>query len=222
MTSLAHSSVEPPRRTAFQLAVDLTLCAFWAAIAVVTLRQWLREWPQTHQLRGFGIFLVNSTYAYFFVVRKPSADCSKAPFDWMVTALTIVASFLLQMVPGAKPVVSAPWLLRASLALQTLFALVLIASICSLGRSFGLVPAHRGIKVGGMYRFIRHPLYGAQLLFYCAYLPANFTWTGLALLVAIFVGMNLRASAEERLLSKDPEYRSYLQRVRYRFIPGVL
>ncbi len=212
----------PGRRTPLALAVDLCLCACWIAIAVVTFRNWLKEWPETHQLKDLGIFFVNSTYAYLFIARKPSTESSKLAFDWVVTVMTIVASFMLQLMPGAKPIAPYAYVKTASVVLQTLMALVLFASVCSLGRSFGLVPANRGVKVGGMYAYMRHPLYGTQLLFYCAYLVGNFSPFRLVLLAAIFVGMNLRARAEERLLASDPDYQHYMEQVRYRFIPGLI
>lgn len=214
--------MDTPKRSTSELLVDLALCAFWAAIAVVTFRNWLREWPQTHQLKGLGIFLVNSTYAYFFIARKPSTARSTIPKDWIVTVLTIVLSFLLQLMPGATPMLPYAWVAPTSVVLQTVMALALFASVLSLGRSFGLVPANRGVKVSGMYAYIRHPLYGTQLLFYCAYLLGSFTPFRLVLLVAIFTGMNLRALAEERLLAHDPAYQEYLEKVKYRFIPGLL
>ena len=37
-------------------------------------------------------------------------------------------------------------------------------AVVSLGRSFGVVPSNRGIKTGGAYRLVRHPIYGALVL----------------------------------------------------------
>ncbi len=99
--------------------------------------------------------------------------------------------------------------------------LVGIAALLSLGRSFGIVPAIREIKTSGLYRMIRHPMYLSDILFktplilqyFSAY---NLLVYGLSILLYI-----QRAKYEESLLSQDPEYQQYRQRVKYRFIPFI-
>jgi len=205
--------METNRRSAKALVIDFALCAAWGVLAYFTLRNWVR----TREANGLAMFLVNTTYAYFFVTRKASKDCSTLPMDWIVTALTILVSFNFRPLAGMSGVLP-----RVSVTLQTITVLALFASVLSLGRSFGLVPANRGIKVGGMYAYIRHPLYGTQLLFYCSFLLGNWSPRNAVILAAVFIGMNLRARAEERLLAKDEEYQTYLGQVRFRFIPGVI
>ena len=43
----------------------------------------------------------------------------------------------------------------------------------TLGRSFGVVPANRGVVVGGPYNFVRHPIYTGYLITHVAFLVAN-------------------------------------------------
>ncbi|MBJ9594344.1 MULTISPECIES: methyltransferase family protein [Burkholderia] len=91
----------------------------------------------------------------------------------------------------------------------------------SLGRSFGLLPANRGVVSTGAYRFMRHPIYTGYLLSEIGFLLANFSTRNL---VTIGVWMLLqigRISMEERVLSEDADYRAYKATVRYRLIPGV-
>ncbi|AOJ25238.1 isoprenylcysteine carboxylmethyltransferase family protein [Burkholderia seminalis] len=91
----------------------------------------------------------------------------------------------------------------------------------SLGRSFGLLPANRGVVSTGAYRFMRHPIYAGYLLSEIGFLLANFSTRNV---VTIGVWMLLqigRISMEERVLSEDADYRAYKATVRYRLIPGV-
>jgi len=207
--------METQRRSVKALIVDASLCALWGLFAYLMLKGWV----QTRKPLGLGLFLVNTTYAYVFIARRPAMDCSTLPKDWFVTVATIVLSFSLGvgLVEGHVPVLT-----YVSVAVQCIATTALFVSVCSLGRSFGLVPANRGVKVKGMYAYVRHPLYASQLLFYCAFILGHFSPRSLAVLIGIFLGLYLRAKAEEKFLSKDPLYEEYLRTVRYRFMPGII
>lgn len=93
---------------------------------------------------------------------------------------------------------------------------------------------HRGIIASGPYRIVRHPAYTCKnLAWWIGSLPsisANLhtsSFWDLSLLLASMVGWTsiyvLRALTEEDHLRKvDGDYDNYCQKVRYRFIPGVL
>ncbi|MDR0245690.1 MAG: isoprenylcysteine carboxylmethyltransferase family protein [Burkholderia sp.] len=100
-------------------------------------------------------------------------------------------------------------------------ALQLFAKL-SLGRSFGLLPANRGVVSTGAYRFMRHPIYAGYLLSEFGFLLANFSTRNL-LTIGIWMLLQIgRIRMEERVLSEDADYRAYKTKVRYRLIPGVL
>jgi len=92
---------------------------------------------------------------------------------------------------------------------------------------------HRGIISKGPYRFIRHPAYTSKnIAWWIGSIPvinAGFdisVWNGL-LIVAAAGGWTLiytfRALTEEDHLRRvDVEYDRYCEKVRYRFIPGVI
>jgi protein-S-isoprenylcysteine O-methyltransferase Ste14 len=97
-----------------------------------------------------------------------------------------------------------------------------VAALFSLKRSFGVVPANRGIQDGGLYRFVRHPLYAAELLALLGVLIANASILNALIWTAECALQCLRARAEEQLLGTDATYRAYRGRVRYRLIPGLI
>jgi protein-S-isoprenylcysteine O-methyltransferase Ste14 len=91
----------------------------------------------------------------------------------------------------------------------------------SLGRSFGLTPANRGIVSSGIYRVVRHPIYLGYLITHLGFVAANPTHWNLAVLALADVALMLRAICEEQTLAQDPEYRAYVDRVRWRVVPGI-
>ena len=116
----------------------------------------------------------------------------------------------------------------AAMAPETLTALIsgvglmiVVVGKVSLGRSFGLTPANRGIVCTGLYRFVRHPIYLGYLITHIGFVIANPVNWNLAVLAAADIALMLRAIREERTLGLDPEYQQYLQRVHWRIVPGV-
>jgi protein-S-isoprenylcysteine O-methyltransferase Ste14 len=91
-----------------------------------------------------------------------------------------------------------------------------------MGRCFGVLPANRGIVSSGPFAFIRHPVYLGWLVLTLGFVLANPNVLNLACLTATPVFVGWRIVLEERLLGRDPEYRAYAQKVRYRLIPGVV
>ena len=88
----------------------------------------------------------------------------------------------------------------------------------SLRRSFGIVPAHRGIRTGGLYNVVRHPLYASELVWFLGFAIDNPSGWNIGLWLCDCVLQFSRACAEERFLSVDPIYSQYRTRVRYRLI----
>ena len=95
------------------------------------------------------------------------------------------------------------------------FCVILIGLILHLGaklnlrRSFGIVPADRGVKTLGLYAFVRHPMYLGYMVAHVGFL------LGGAIAVERFglcghLGAADRADFfEERFLSLNPDYRAY-------------
>jgi protein-S-isoprenylcysteine O-methyltransferase Ste14 len=153
--------------------------------------------------------------AFILCRRKPNA-ISPRPTDWML-ALTATAMPLL-----VRPDIQGHMvLLQAGAFLMMVGFIVQLVAKVTLGRSFGCVPAHRGLKQGGLYRFVRHPMYMGYLLSHIGILLANPTWWNLAVYVICYSAQVPRLFSEERLLKRDPQYANYMAGVRYRLIPGV-
>jgi len=109
----------------------------------------------------------------------------------------------------------------ATVAVSAAGLLVVIGGKVSLGRSFGLMPANRGIVSTGLYRIVRHPIYLGYVVTHIAFLGANPSMWNIAVLVTGDIALMARAVREELTLARDAEYREYQTRVRWRVLPGA-
>lgn len=95
-------------------------------------------------------------------------------------------------------------------------------TLTSLGRCFGIRPCARGVVTGGVYRWVRHPLYLFEALVQVGTLMLVFSPTALLVFGAFVFLQYGRTLQEERVLvAAFPEYVAYRARTA-RFIPGVL
>ena len=91
-----------------------------------------------------------------------------------------------------------------------------------LGRSFGLLPAQRGVVMAGPYRVVRHPIYFGYLIGHVGFLLANFSWQNAGVLALLYLAQVLRIRREESVLAaSSADYRGYQRRVRWRLLPFV-
>ena len=149
------------------------------------------------------------------LTRRRSVGTSSRPADWTIGVLGAFLPLLLRPDEGSGP------LARLAEPLQAVGLLITLAGVVSLGRSFGLIAADRGIKTSGAYRVVRHPLYAGYLLGYLGYLGVYPSLWNCAITVGTAVALNWRAHVEERFLARDRAYRAYLRRVRWRFLPSL-
>jgi len=138
--------------------------------------------------------------------------------SWQARLLTTVSMV------GPLMVVPAAAALAAEAATVTSTAaglMIVVMGKLSLGRSFGLTPANRGIVSTGLYRFLRHPIYLGYLITHVGFFLANAGMWNLIVLLAADVALMARAVCEEKTLAQDPAYRSYMTRARWRVVPGL-
>ena len=165
----------------------------------------------------FGLLLINSVAMVLFVTRR---DASRVGSTWeglLAVSGTFVVSLLVIVSNGDETTLG-----RDAPVLPTIIQCVGIAgwaiSLVALGRSLGIAPADRGLVRHGPYRFIRHPLYAFEALFFIGWL-LNVQTAWAAFIIAIWAALQIaRIVREERILGGYTEYR---QQVRWRLIPFV-
>ena len=169
-------------------------------------------------LNGYApLVLISETAVMVFVlIRRPTDKISLRLGDWLLAIAATAAPLMIQ--PGLDMF---PAIAPLGVALVLLGNVVQGLAKLSLRRSFGIAPANRGIKADGLYRFVRHPMYAGYLAVHIGVMilmpsPINLVIYGIGWWAQI-----LRLKAEEGLLSQDPAYVAFKQKVRYRLVPGV-
>src|SRR5215216_979071 len=121
-----------------------------------------------------------------------------------------------------RPVdLAATLLLWVGLAAQGIGNVLAVVGICDLGRSFGIVAAHRGIQTGGLYQYLRHPIYAAYLLAFGGFVVTHPSVHNSVVLL-VWAGFQIaRIHVEEHLLAADPFYQVYAMQIRPRLLPGL-
>ncbi|MEE6175765.1 methyltransferase family protein [Mycobacterium sp. 050134] len=84
------------------------------------------------------------------------------------------------------------------------------------------VEAGQQVATGGLYRFVRHPMYAGNVIMMVGVPLALGSYWGLLFVIPGIAVLVFRILDEEKLLIQDlPGYREYTQRVRYRLVPHV-
>jgi protein-S-isoprenylcysteine O-methyltransferase Ste14 len=108
-----------------------------------------------------------------------------------------------------------------AVCVQVAGMMIHISAKLTLRRSFGILPANRGVVVRGPYRFIRHPMYFGYIVRDIGFMLPNFGVQNLCVVLLHWTLQIGRILREEKLLSNDEAYRDYTKRVRYRVIFGL-
>jgi protein-S-isoprenylcysteine O-methyltransferase Ste14 len=96
-----------------------------------------------------------------------------------------------------------------------------IVSLASLGRSFGIFPEARRLVTHGPYRWVRHPLYLAEITGALGGLLSSISIPTVAPFAVFVVLQYWRAMYEERaLVQAFPEYAEYARKT-WRILPGI-
>lgn len=168
---------------------------------------------------NIALLLRNTGLTFVFLLRRQSKLTSESILDWIL-ALTGTFIAYLYETAGAKPVF--PTLQPALYIVMVAAAFLSAIGVINLGRSFGIVPANRGIQTKGFYALVRHPLYSLYIFHDIAWNLNCFSVHNVCIFVMYCLITYGRARCEEKILLQDPLYREYASKTRYMFLPGVI
>jgi protein-S-isoprenylcysteine O-methyltransferase Ste14 len=152
-------------------------------------------------------------------VRRGARVLDSSP--WASSAVAVSYAYPYAQVVYLGWVRGEPGWPEAGFVLVTSGALLSLASLLSLGRSFGIRPALRRLVTRGPYGFVRHPMYLSYVLSDVGYNLQEWNVGTVLLVLAGWVSLAYRIRAEERVLSRDAGWAAYAASVPYRMLPGV-
>lgn len=171
---------------------------------------------ETHRVSGLLLLTSELLVVVLTLARRPATFVDRTLLVRFVAVVSIIGPFLLR--PAAEAALfSEP----VAMAISGAGLATVVVGKLSLGRSFGLLPANRGVVCSGAYRLIRHPIYLGYLLTHVAFLMANASLWNVVALGTADAALLVRAHLEERTLATDRRYQQYLQLVPWRMIPRV-
>ena len=177
--------------------------AFWIALGGLRL---VDAWQNAHLVPAL-LAAQSGLIAWLLVTRSQQA----VEAHWMqrlvawISALLPLALRIREETPAGQ-VITALGLLLVLWALGT------------LGRSFGIAPADRGLVREGPYRLVRHPMYLGELVSLAGAVTGDPSAWNVALIHVLLLSLLLRIRWEERAVFN---YGAYAGRVRWRLIPGI-
>jgi protein-S-isoprenylcysteine O-methyltransferase Ste14 len=174
------------------------------------------DFMRTGHVTGLLLLVGESLVVVLTLLRRPAITVDRSAVAAIMTTVSLAGPALL------RPAETQPLAPDAVTALiSAVGLLIVVAGKIALGRSFGVVPANRGVVVRGPYTLVRHPIYTGYLITHSAFLMANPVIWNVTVILLADVALILRALMEERVLCADESYRQYCRRVGWHLMPGV-
>lgn len=174
------------------------------------------DFAHTHRATGLLLLVSESLVVVLTIVRRRARLVDRSAQSAVATAISLVGPSLVRVSAGLGLFPD-----LATTVVSAIGLIVVISGKLTLGRSFGIAPANRGVVVAGPYGFVRHPIYAGYLLTHLAFACAYPSPWNLGVLIVSDTALILRALCEERVLSTDSTYQIYCRRVAWHLVPGL-
>ena len=195
------------------LVARATIVALFSMLSINLFAEYLR----TGHVTGLLLLVGESLVVVLTIVRRRAVTVDRSAAAAIMTSVSLVGPVLMRATSEPASLMS-----DQMTALVSAIGLVLVVvGKMTLGRSFGVVPANRGVVVRGPYALVRHPIYTGYLITHAAFLLAHPAPWNLSIVLVADAALIVRALMEERVLREDADYRQYCQRVGWHLVPGV-
>jgi protein-S-isoprenylcysteine O-methyltransferase Ste14 len=209
-----NPAIAAPTRRSFQ---ESPVVDFGERVFLLLLFAWFvsRILPSVPGQPYNMLILVSEFLTAFLVLIRRPGPMATTFYAWLIAIVGTCAPLL--VLPTNATLI--PVWVAASMMTSGLF--VSLSAKAFLRRSFGIVAACRGVRRGGPYRLVRHPMYSGYVVTQAGFLLFNPSLWNASVYAVAWLALLLRIDEEEKFLSRDPAYRDYRQDVRWRLLPGL-
>jgi protein-S-isoprenylcysteine O-methyltransferase Ste14 len=201
-----------PREIVTDLLARAAIGTLFTLLSVNILNDYLR----TGRVTGLLLLASESLVVILTIARRRAHIVDRSAAAAVMTTVSLVGPTLLTASGPAGLVPDVATALLSAIGL-----LIVVIGKLTLGRSFGVVPANRGVVVLGPYTWVRHPIYTGYLVTHAAFLVAHPAAWNVGVVLIADAALIARALMEERVLSQDALYQQYCRRVGWHLVPGV-
>jgi protein-S-isoprenylcysteine O-methyltransferase Ste14 len=163
------------------------------------------------------LFVISECLPVLLILIRRPGKVILEPYPFILALVGTSAPLLVRPVSGGTQLIPE----AVAMSLMLVGVCVNIAAKMALWRSFGLVAANRGVRSGGPYRWVRHPMYLGYILTQLGFLLTNLSLGNLVKYLLTWTVQLLRIREEEKFLMRDEKYRALADRVRFRLVPGL-
>ncbi len=195
---------------------ELVARACVAALFTLLTINLVAEFMRTGHVTGLLLVVGESLVVVLTIMRRRAHVVDRSAAAAILTTVSLAGPVLLRA-DGQTPIASD----QVTAMLSAIGLVLVVFGKMTLGRSFGVVPANRGVVVRGPYAFVRHPIYTGYLITHLAFVMAHPVPWNVTIVLIGDIALIFRALMEERVLSEDAAYRTYCQRVGWHLVPGV-
>lgn len=202
-----------PNRVPSDLLARFAIGALFTLLSINLFADYMR----TGRVTGLLLLVGESLVVVLTIARRRATTVDRSAAAAIMTTVSLAGPALLRATDA-----------QASLASDQLTALLsgvglvlVVLGKMALGRSFGVVPANRGVVVRGPYTWVRHPIYTGYLITHAAFVIAHPAPWNVGVILCADCALIVRALMEERVLSADATYQQYCRRVGWHLVPGV-
>ena len=195
------------------LLARLTVGALFTLLSVNLFADYMR----TGHITGLLLLVGESLVVVLTIVRRRAITVDRSAAAAIMTTVSLAGPVMLRATDGQGAIAND----HVTALLSAIGLLLVVAGKMALGRSFGVVPANRGVVIRGPYSLVRHPIYTGYLITHAAFMIAHPTGWNISVILIADTALIVRALMEERILSADLSYQQYCRRVGWHLVPGV-
>jgi protein-S-isoprenylcysteine O-methyltransferase Ste14 len=177
----------------------------------------LGEFMRTGHVTGLLLLVGESLVVVLTIVRRRAVTVDRSAAAAIMTGISLLGPALMRATSSPASLLSD----QITATISAVGLLLVVVGKMTLGRSFGVAPANRGVVVRGPYTLVRHPIYTGYLISHVAFVLAHPAPWNVSIVLVADIALIVRALREERVLSADASYRQYCQRVGWHLVPGV-